>query len=917
MFLSNFVSLLLFSDLARAWVSDEAAKSMGVETLVTFTSLTESDETHIPTPNPPETAHCVLVDTSTTLTSPSTMKFFFPLSLTATSRSLSENDSKAAPTTSTRSSPTDAQISEPPLSTQASPMETGFSTPGQFKVQILQAQNWYRAAHGAKPLVWNNTLADTSSDWVARCVWELESTPDIGKSFVSVIPTSVFGIINYLGLERQFYNWSDPGMNNSTKQFTQMVWKNTTQVGCAWNNCPPGSSPDPSPASAEVALFLLCQYYPKGNQGSLKDWSNNVGELESGNLGEGVVAVDGFGLSSSTGTSSTSSTTSSSSAATGVDSQGVANMLHHSLFEVVVTSAFVIGLVAVYPSIMVPLLAFGFADATSQVEISASLTGTQHMEAVSKPTITPTFKTRAPAAETVFRSSMQFQSLMLEGVNWYRYKFDTIAIVWDESIASDGEAWQYVICQYYPPGNPDGLSYDDPQWVENVWKLGWEALDEISDGISRSSLFTNSVSTKTATKTLSNHPLDSTTSALTTSTTATISSIESAGIASTFERTFFTMIISLMIACSITTHPSVLISFLLSSSPVIAMPQSDLLTTKSSTTGPAFSSNPLPSSKVIQTSTPISIQITATENLNAIPISAERFVTIIPRPSQTTTNDISRLSTVSVTYTPYVSGHFNMPTLNTQAQPWQTGYSSPTQFQAQILWGINWYRGLFKYDDLIWNDTIAGWSADWVHCCDWNDTLVVTDPDLGSTSFMAINLGGMSDAPGVLDVVNAWGAESVEYYSADGGPKLPTFPIGSIASDDFTQTIWNGTTQVGCGWNNCPAGSAPTFTNNLPWQFTFCQYYPQGNIGDTKSWYNNIQPINSGIISQLVHGITSNDALSSVASTTTTMPGHHSSTITTTGTSHTSTNGVEKLDNFLLVVVIVTISSVAVVLGLV
>ncbi|EDN91624.1 predicted protein [Sclerotinia sclerotiorum 1980 UF-70] len=803
MFLSNFVSLLLFSDLARAWVSDEAAKSMGVETLVTFTSLTESDETHIPTPNPPETAHCVLVDTSTTLTSPSTMKFFFPLSLTATSRSLSENDSKAAPTTSTRSSPTDAQISEPPLSTQASPMETGFSTPGQFKVQILQAQNWYRAAHGAKPLVWNNTLADTSSDWVARCVWELESTPDIGKSFVSVIPTSVFGIINYLGLERQFYNWSDPGMNNSTKQFTQMVWKNTTQVGCAWNNCPPGSSPDPSPASAEVALFLLCQYYPKGNQGSLKDWSNNVGELESGNLGEGVVAVDGFGLSSSTGTSSTSSTTSSSSAATGVDSQGVANMLHHSLFEVVVTSAFVIGLVAVYPSIMVPLLAFGFADATSQVEISASLTGTQHMEAVSKPTITPTFKTRAPAAETVFRSSMQFQSLMLEGVNWYRYKFDTIAIVWDESIASDGEAWQYVICQYYPPGNPDGLSYDDPQWVENVWKLGWEALDEISDGISRSSLFTNSVSTKTATKTLSNHPLDSTTSALTTSTTATISSIESAGIA------------------------------------------------------------------------------------------------------------------ISVTYTPYVSGHFNMPTLNTQAQPWQTGYSSPTQFQAQILWGINWYRGLFKYDDLIWNDTIAGWSADWVHCCDWNDTLVVTDPDLGSTSFMAINLGGMSDAPGVLDVVNAWGAESVEYYSADGGPKLPTFPIGSIASDDFTQTIWNGTTQVGCGWNNCPAGSAPTFTNNLPWQFTFCQYYPQGNIGDTKSWYNNIQPINSGIISQLVHGITSNDALSSVASTTTTMPGHHSSTITTTGTSHTSTNGVEKLDNFLLVVVIVTISSVAVVLGLV
>ncbi|KAJ8059485.1 hypothetical protein OCU04_011146 [Sclerotinia nivalis] len=956
MFLSNFISVLLCSDFAIAWMSNEAAKSMDVDTLVpvTLTTLSELDETHIPTPNPPETVLPILIDTS----SPSTTENFLPFFLTATLRSLSENDSKA---TSTTSSPTEAQISAPPLSTQALPKETGFSTPGQFKIQILQAQNWYRAAHGAEPLVWNNTLADASSDWVARCVWELESTPGIGKSFVSVIPTSVFGVINYLGLE------------------------------------PPGSSPDPSPpASTEVALFLLCQYYPKGNQGTSEDWRDNVGELESGTLGGGVVAVDGFGLSSSTGTSSTSSITSSSSAATGVDSKSVANKLHYSLFEVIVTSALVIGLVTIYPSLMVfLLLAFGFADATSQVGISASLTITQHIEEVSKPTITPTFNTQAPPTETGFSSPPQFKTLMLKGVNWYRNKFDATAIVWDESLAADSEAWvaqclywasgspdnghtryksvqeigafdiihiwgskafmfwrnkknisadftqmvwkdttqfgcawnncpkgasptytnnkpwQYVICQYYPPGNPDGLSYDDPQWVGNVWGLGWKTLDKISDGLPRSSLFTDSVSTTTTTKIPSTTFMASSTTALTTITTAAVSSIETASIASTFAGTLFTMIISLMIVCSMTTYPSVLISFLLSCGPVIAMPQSDMLTTRSSSPGSAFSATPLPGSTILETLTPRSISGTAVENLNVIPISAERFATIIPRPSQTTTNDITGLSTDSVTYTPYVSGQFNMPTLNTQAQPWQTGFSSPAQFKAEILWGINWYRSLFNYDDLIWNDTIAGWSTDWVHCCDWNDTLIVTDPDLGSTSFMAIDVGGMSDAPGVLDVVNAWGAESVEYYSAYGGPKLPSFPIGSIASDDFTQMVWNGTTQVGCGWNNCPAGSAPTFANDLPWQFTFCQYYPQGNTGDTEAWYNNIQPVNSGIVSQLLHGITTSDGSSIVASTTS-MLGHHSST--TTGVGQTSTNVADKMEQSLFVVII---SLIVVVAGLI
>ncbi|TEY46329.1 hypothetical protein BOTCAL_0316g00100 [Botryotinia calthae] len=367
MFLSWWITFLLLFQCAIGQIN--------IETLVPETLVTLSTSDDTPTTTAIQTLVPLLVNNSTAPSYPSTTELQFPLSLTQTLCSLSENDSQA---TSITSSPSKTQTSVPTLNTQASPKETGFSSPDQFKIQILNAQNWYRAAHGALPLVWNDTLADSSSNWVAGCVWDLESTPGIGKSFVSIIPTSVFGIVNHLGLERQFYNWSEPGPTNSTKQFTQMVWKSTTSIGCAWNNCPPGSSPDP--ATPGVSLFLLCQYYPKGNQGTTTDWKNNVGELESGSLGEGVVAADGFGLSSPTtattttsgtvGNSVSSTTSGYSTAATGRDIESLANKLDRCLFTMVIGSAIVIVSVAWCPFALVPLLlAVGFADAKAKPEL--------------------------------------------------------------------------------------------------------------------------------------------------------------------------------------------------------------------------------------------------------------------------------------------------------------------------------------------------------------------------------------------------------------------------------------------------------------------------------------------------------------------------------------------------------------------
>lgn len=212
----------------------------------------------------------------------------------------------------------------------------------------------------------------------------------------------------------------------------------------------PGSSPDPSPpASTEVSLFLLCEYYPKGNQGTASDWRDNVGELESGTLGGGVVAASGLGLSSSTSATITSTTTSINSAATGRDTESWGNKRDHSLFAVMATSAFVVASVNIYPSTWLYLfLVFGLADGISHVVHAQT--------AIELVTVVPTqINTQAPPTVTGLSSPPQFQTLMLQGINWFKAKFGATNIVWDDSLAVGSELlvaqclWnEHVSCPY-------------------------------------------------------------------------------------------------------------------------------------------------------------------------------------------------------------------------------------------------------------------------------------------------------------------------------------------------------------------------------------------------------------------------------------------------------------------------------------
>lgn len=121
----------------------------------------------------------------------------------------------------------------------------------------LKFHNEKRCWHNVGNLLWDESLAASSKRHAERCVFAHDATANAGENLAIGYPKDELAMKAWYN-EVSLYqgDWSP-----SVGHFTQMVWKGTTQIGCATARCPQGR-------------FLVCRYLPAGNV--LNQFQSNV-----------------------------------------------------------------------------------------------------------------------------------------------------------------------------------------------------------------------------------------------------------------------------------------------------------------------------------------------------------------------------------------------------------------------------------------------------------------------------------------------------------------------------------------------------------------------------------------------------------------------------------------------------------------
>jgi len=132
-------------------------------------------------------------------------------------------------------------------------------SPEEIKI-LLERHNYWRSEVGLKPLVWSQALVKSSNDWAQKLKKEdcgfFHSKSNFGENLWTGTTGAypVANVVDDWASEKVDYNYEKNNCNPGKVcgHYTQIVWENTTEVGCAKIEC-------------DGMTTWVCQYNPPGN----------------------------------------------------------------------------------------------------------------------------------------------------------------------------------------------------------------------------------------------------------------------------------------------------------------------------------------------------------------------------------------------------------------------------------------------------------------------------------------------------------------------------------------------------------------------------------------------------------------------------------------------------------------------------
>jgi len=126
----------------------------------------------------------------------------------------------------------------------------------------------------------------------------------------------------------------------------------------------------------------------------------------------------------------------------------------------------------------------------------------------------------------------------------------------------------------------------------------------------------------------------------------------------------------------------------------------------------------------------------------------------------------------------------------------------------------NYARYMDDVEQLVWSEKLSEHAQEWATYLARNGCILKHSSGSGYGENLAAYFGDNPKTPG--DIVNLWVEEKKNYH----------YPSNSCAPDKmcghYTQVVWSGTTEVGCGQARGTSGGTQCYVYS-------CSYNPPGN----------------------------------------------------------------------------------------